>query len=37
MPTLRDLRLAAQLSQTELANASGVSLETIKKIAPNLR
>src|SRR5579872_507723 len=32
MPTLRDLRAAAGLSQTELANASGVSIETIKKI-----
>jgi Ca-activated chloride channel family protein len=32
MPTLKDLRAASQLSQTELANASGVSLETIKKI-----
>src|SRR5215471_4537132 len=32
MPTLKDLRNAAGLSQTELANASGVSLETIKKI-----
>jgi Ca-activated chloride channel family protein len=32
MPTLKGLRTAAGLSQTELANASGVSLETIKKI-----
>ena len=32
MPTLKDLRAAAGLSQTELASASGVSLETIKKI-----
>jgi Ca-activated chloride channel family protein len=32
MPTLRDLRTAAGLSQNELANASGVSIEAIKKI-----
>lgn len=32
MPTLKNLRGAAGLSQTELANASGVSLEAIKKI-----
>src|SRR5579884_373803 len=32
MPSLKDLRTAARLSQTELANASGVSIETIKKI-----
>jgi Ca-activated chloride channel family protein len=32
MPTLKDLRAAAGLSQNELANASGVSIEAIKKI-----
>jgi Ca-activated chloride channel family protein len=32
MPTLKDLRTAAGLSQNELANASGVSIEAIKKI-----
>ena len=32
MPTLKDLRTAAGLSQNELANASGVSVEAIKKI-----
>ena len=32
MPTLKDLRSAAGLSQNELANASGVSIEAIKKI-----
>jgi Ca-activated chloride channel family protein len=32
MPTLKDLRTDAGLSQNELANASGVSIETIKKI-----
>jgi Ca-activated chloride channel family protein len=32
MPSLKDLRAAAGLSQNELANASGVSIEAIKKI-----
>jgi Ca-activated chloride channel homolog len=32
MPRLQDLRAVARLSQTELATASGVSIETIKKI-----